>query len=67
MTMRLSTEDIVLIIAALNRAISRYESEARYAKDGRGASNYKNVAEKAKKMRDVRDRILRASSIELNQ
>jgi hypothetical protein len=63
--MKLTTEDIALVLAALNRMISRLESEARYAKDGRGANNHKNVAAKAKKMRDIRDRVLKASSVEV--
>jgi hypothetical protein len=63
--MKLTTEDIALVLAALNRMISRLESEARYAKDGRGANNHKKVAAKAKKMRDIRDRVLKASSVEV--
>src|SRR6478752_1180988 len=53
------------LVAAHNGMISRLESEARYAKDGRGANNHKNVAAKAKKMRDIRDRVLKASSVEV--
>lgn len=63
--MRLLTEDISLILAALNRAISRYDSEARYAKSGRGANNPKTVAKKARKMRNLRDRMIKASGIVL--
>lgn len=56
--MRLTIEDIQLTLAAINRAISRYESEVRYAKSGRGANNVKAVTAKANKLKNLRDRIL---------
>jgi len=61
--MRLTVEDIQLTVAALDRAISRYESEVRYAKSGRGANNPKTVAAKANKLKDLRDRMLQSSGI----
>jgi hypothetical protein len=63
--MNLTTEEITLILAALKRAITRFEAEERYAKSGRGANNAKNVSARAKKLRNVRDRMLKASSVTL--
>lgn len=61
--MRLTTDDIIIMVAALNRAISRHEGEARYAKAGKGANNVASTLAKVKKLRDLRDRMLEASGI----
>jgi hypothetical protein len=53
-----SVEDAMLMVAALNRAIARLESEARYAQSGKGANNPKTVMGKARKMKKLRDRLL---------
>lgn len=63
--MRLTTEEIDLIVRALARVASRYDSEARYAKDGRGANNYENVKRRAELCRDLRNRIAQAIGLEL--
>ena len=63
--MRLTTEEIDLIVRALGRVASRYDSEARYAKDGRGANNYESAKRRAELSRDLRDRIAKSIGLEI--
>lgn len=65
--MRLTTEEVDLVVRALARVASRYDSEARYAKDGRGANNYKNVKRRAELCRDLRDRIAKSTGLEIRE
>ena len=66
-SVRLTTEEIDLIVRALGRVASRYDSEARYAKDGRGANNYKNAKRRADLSRDLRDRIAQSIGLEIRE
>jgi hypothetical protein len=63
--MRLTAEEIDLVVRSLTRAATRYESEARYAKSGRGANNVKAATERARKVRKLRDRIAQSIGLEL--
>lgn len=65
--MKLTAEEVDLILRALGRAVSRYESEARYAKSGKGANNYASTRDRAKKARELRDRIAQSIGLELKE
>lgn len=58
MTIDFSSNDVVLLVAAINKALARHRAEVNYSKKGKGKGNVVNLGRRIKKLEELRGQFI---------
>jgi len=61
--MKLTAQDIMLIVGLFNSRITRYEKDLRYTQAGNAKYNAEKIKARIKRLRSLRDQLIQTSTV----